>query len=221
MKAIKTSILLLAILLIGTCSVPAQSQSSVTTQSKSSCQIHHPTLTTKQCNSVKAWVGMSVDQLHENWGLPDHVNRTSTQSGEYFQLVYTLGDKTDIVYFDNSNSVTTIQFETNEEERLEALERKMAALKAKAAREKAELAAKREWEAGEPARRAAEVASKAAEAEAAQKEAAKEAREQTGKAAAEAAHCTKLSDKTREALSDPDAIEGYEKYNKQNCGMIF
>jgi len=83
-------------------------------------------------------------------------------------------------------------------------------LAVKAAQEKSDLAAKKEWEAGEPARKSA-----AAEA------AAKEAREQIGRAAAEAAHCAKLNDKTREILANSDAIEGYERYNKQNCGIEF
>jgi hypothetical protein len=213
MKAVRSSVLLLTMLLM--------SATSASTQTKSSCQIQHPTLTAKQCNSVKAWVGMSIDQLHQNWGLPDHVNHTSSRSGESYQLIYKFGEQTDVVYFDNSNTVTTIQFETTEEKRLEALENKIAVhkvmaaqekadLAAKAAKEKAALAAEREWEAGEPARKAA-----AAETTA------RQAREQVGRSAAEAAHCAKLSDKTREILGNSDAIEAYERYNKQNCGMVF
>jgi|ERR1700731_212452 len=80
---------------------------------------YRETLTSEECKSVKVWVGMSIEQLRKNWGLPDHVNSTLSKGGTSYQLVYEHKDSVDrdFVYVSDGR-VTTVQLEYSFSKRL-------------------------------------------------------------------------------------------------------
>jgi len=82
---------------------------------KSACPVEYrENLTSEQCKSVRVWVGMTVQKLHSNWGLPDKVITTLLPSGHRSsQLIYRHEDSpdTDHVYVNEAGVVTEIRLE--------------------------------------------------------------------------------------------------------------
>jgi hypothetical protein len=82
---------------------------------KSACPPEYrETLTSEQCKSVRVWVGMTIEQLHTNWGLPDKVTTTLLPSGHSSsQLTYRHRDTddTDYVYLNEAGVVTSVRLE--------------------------------------------------------------------------------------------------------------